>query len=336
LASSKASRIWKRTAVGFSLLAPLAGLLLWFDRSGDTRILAVVGSLLLLTAVAELHRMGTWASLGLGPRLLPGALVLSWIYLQPREPDSVALGVLAQYVWVALAALATHGLAMLARGLALPAIALAWAVLVIFFPGEFASGEWLAATRVPLAVLAGASLVVSALRSPGSAAARRHVGLVLLLSLWVTVPLLAVSEVAGRFGPSGLVSLLILSKIGDIAGYYVGSALGKTHPFPGISPGKTTAGCVGSLVAGCLAGLLCVSAGWLPTGSLGLAGGLLLGAVTNLAAQAGDLFESALKRRAGVKDSGTCLGPAGGILDLTDSLLFTVPLALAAWDWFLR
>ena len=51
----------------------------------------------------------------------------------------------------------------------------------------------------------------------------------------------------------------------------------------------------------------------------------------NLASQAGDLLESVVKRRAGVKDSGTLFGPSGGVLDVVDSLLLSVPTALATW-----
>ena len=322
--------------VGSGLLGVLTALLLLVDKTGDGRILAAVGALLLLASVGELQRMGKWASLGLGSRLLPGALVLSWSYLRTEVPGGEQIGILDQYLWVALAAMASHGLARLAGAMALPALALGWGALAVAVPGELASPAWLAATRVPLAAIAGATIVLHCLPQVRKRAPRATLGLVLLLALWITVPLPAVAAVAPRFGLAGLVSLLILSKVGDIAGYYVGSAMGKSHPFPGISPGKTTAGCVGSLLAGCLGGLVCVNAGWLPSGHLGLLGGVLLGALTNIFAQAGDLFESALKRRAGVKDSATYLGPAGGILDLVDSLLFTVPLALLAWDWFLR
>jgi phosphatidate cytidylyltransferase len=55
------------------------------------------------------------------------------------------------------------------------------------------------------------------------------------------------------------------------------------------------------------------------------------GLVLNLAAQAGDLLESKVKRSAGVKDSSGWLGPAGGLLDVVDSLLLTVPTALVSW-----
>jgi phosphatidate cytidylyltransferase len=138
--------------------------------------------------------------------------------------------------------------------------------------------------------------------------------------------------VARRFGLEGVVVLVALSKIGDIAAYYVGNAFGKSHPFPRISPGKTTAGCVASLVAGVALGAVAVKVGWLtPRGDLGLSAGLLAGLVVNLASQAGDLFESWVKRSAGVKDSSTWMGPAGGVLDVIDSLLLSVPAALLSW-----
>jgi CDP-diglyceride synthetase len=60
--------------------------------------------------------------------------------------------------------------------------------------------------------------------------------------------------------------------------------------------------------------------------------GALLGGLVNLAAQAGDLSESWVKRRAGVKDSSTLLGPSGGVLDVIDSLLLAAPVALVAWS----
>ncbi|MEO0652859.1 MAG: phosphatidate cytidylyltransferase, partial [Planctomycetota bacterium] len=119
-------------------------------------------------------------------------------------------------------------------------------------------------------------------------------------------------------------------KIGDIAGYFVGSAIGKHHPFKRLSPGKTTEGCLGSLVAGGLAGALLGAVGWLPEGR-GVAAGLGIGLVLNLAAQAGDLLESYIKRTAGVKDSSGWMGASGGVLDVTDSLLLTVPAALVVW-----
>ena len=65
--------------------------------------------------------------------------------------------------------------------------------------------------------------------------------------------------------------------------------------------------------------------------ALGVASVLAAAALVNLASQAGDLLESAAKRQAGVKDSGTLFGPSGGFLDLVDSLLLSVPVALLTW-----
>jgi CDP-diglyceride synthetase len=157
----------------------------------------------------------------------------------------------------------------------------------------------------------------------------------LALALWIapllTLPLVWLWHVWNGWGTSGLVALIVLAKVGDIAGYYVGSAIGKLRPFPKISPGKTLAGCWASFVAGTLAGGALTVGGVLPSGPYGVVGGFAAGAAVNLAAQAGDLLESWIKRGAGVKDSGTWFGPSGGVLDLVDSLLLAVPAALLVW-----
>jgi phosphatidate cytidylyltransferase len=153
----------------------------------------------------------------------------------------------------------------------------------------------------------------------------------LFLLPWLVLPLPLATLIHVHYASTGLVALLILSKLGDVAGYYVGNAIGKSHPFPGISPGKTTAGCVGSLIAGTIAGACCHWGGLTPDARFGILSGLLAGAGLNIAAQAGDLAESVLKRFAGVKDSGTAFGPSGGMLDLADSLLLSVPAFLLLW-----
>ncbi len=148
------------------------------------------------------------------------------------------------------------------------------------------------------------------------------------LAVWIAAALPALALIQSVWGFGALVSILVLSKIGDIAGYYVGNAIGKSHPFPKISPGKTTAGCVGSLLVGIAAGGLMAWCEYLPAG---VGAGFVAGALVNVAAQAGDLLESWVKRRAGVKDSGTWFGPSGGLLDLVDSLLLSVPAAMFLW-----
>ena len=151
--------------------------------------------------------------------------------------------------------------------------------------------------------------------------------------LWIALPLPALYLVVIETGVAGLGALILLSKVGDIAGYYSGNLLGARfphHPFPRLSPGKTTVGCLGSFIVGTAAGPL-LAAEWLPDPRWGVASVLAAAALVNLASQAGDLLESAAKRQAGVKDSGTLFGPSGGFLDLVDSLLLSVPVALLTW-----
>jgi len=148
------------------------------------------------------------------------------------------------------------------------------------------------------------------------------------LALWVFPALFALVPLGILYGTAGLVLLVVLSKIGDIFGYFVGRKLGRRHPFPNLSPGKTLAGCVASLVAGCVAGA------WLAPELLpgvDVFSGALFGAGLNLSAQAGDLAESWVKRRTGVKDSSSWVGAAGGVLDVVDSVLFTAPTAVFLW-----
>ena len=124
-----------------------------------------------------------------------------------------------------------------------------------------------------------------------------------------------------------------LAKIGDIAGYYFGNLMGKRKPFPSISPGKTVAGCNASLITAVLIGALLVQLGVLSGARHGLLSGAILGASINVLAQAGDLLESAYKRRAGFKDSGSTFGPSGGMFDLVDSLILSAPAAALLWPY---
>ncbi len=130
---------------------------------------------------------------------------------------------------------------------------------------------------------------------------------------------------AGRTFSAGLCWLVVLMLTVwgmDTAAYAVGKAIGRRKLCPSISPGKTVEGAVAALVAP--AALVSVAGRWL---GLPIHHGLILGIAIGVLGQAGDLFESMLKRRAGVKDSGTLLPGHGGILDRFDSLLFAAPLA---------
>jgi len=108
----------------------------------------------------------------------------------------------------------------------------------------------------------------------------------------------------------------------DILAYLVGSAVGGPKLWPRFSPNKTWSGFIGGLLAGCAAGA--AMAAWLDMGALNYIWGGVLGLVAALATMGGDLWESALKRRFGVKDAGNLIPGHGGLLDRVDGLMFAV------------
>ena len=116
---------------------------------------------------------------------------------------------------------------------------------------------------------------------------------------------------------------LSLNWVGDIAALYIGRLLGRHKLAPRISPAKSWEGAAASLVASVLYGALYFPR-LLPAAPLAEA--LALVGIANIAGQFGDLCESALKRGAGVKDSGTLLPGHGGWLDRVDSTLFALPV----------
>lgn len=135
-------------------------------------------------------------------------------------------------------------------------------------------------------------------------------------------------------GPSLLTFLFCVVWIGDTAALYVGKSYGRRKLAPAVSPNKTWEGSIASVVASILITLFLIFLASLfaKRGSSALAypgsvfHWLLLAIVLNVVAQLGDLAESALKRGAGVKDSGTLLPGHGGILDRIDALLLAAPV----------
>ena len=116
---------------------------------------------------------------------------------------------------------------------------------------------------------------------------------------------------------------LMVNWVGDTGAFYVGRKFGRHKLAPSISPGKSWEGAAASVVTGVAFGMI-----YLPLtirGTSLLAAGLLALAA-NAAGQVGDLAESALKRGAGVKDSGNLLPGHGGLLDRVDSTMFALPV----------
>jgi phosphatidate cytidylyltransferase len=153
--------------------------------------------------------------------------------------------------------------------------------------------------------------------------------------IWIAYPLTLIPLLWKKEdGPALVVFLMVCVWAGDIAALYIGRAFGKHKLAPRLSPGKTWEGSIASIVGSILAAALVVWIGDLLTarGNLllhitePLWQTLILAAVLNIAAQLGDLLESAIKRGAGVKDSGTMLPGHGGILDRIDALLLATPV----------
>jgi phosphatidate cytidylyltransferase len=127
-------------------------------------------------------------------------------------------------------------------------------------------------------------------------------------------------------GRSWVLFLLAVIMLGDTGAYYVGKSLGRKRLAPSLSPNKTVEGLVGG-VAAAVVGALVAARLFLP--DLNLLEAALLGLVLSLLGVGGDLFESALKRSVGVKNSSSLMPGHGGILDRLDSLLFSAPALLA-------
>lgn len=148
-----------------------------------------------------------------------------------------------------------------------------------------------------------------------------------------------------------VIYLMFVVWSGDIFAYFVGKAVGRHRMAPRISPGKTWEGAAASLLASVIVGTLLYNHatdisqfllrlhlieqrdGIFALQKPPLWSTLLLSAALNVAAQLGDLVESAIKRGAGAKDSGTLLPGHGGILDRIDALLFAAPLLWFYGAW---
>jgi phosphatidate cytidylyltransferase len=151
-----------------------------------------------------------------------------------------------------------------------------------------------------------------------------------------------------RNGALYLLVLMLPVWCGDMAAYYVGRAIGKHKLAPRVSPGKSWEGAIASVLGAVVVGLLLfrfigpiaeslrnihlLSPVVMSTSSevpiVPLWAVVLFAVVVNISAQLGDLVESALKRGAGVKDSGTLLPGHGGVLDRIDALLFALPVGM--------
>lgn len=141
--------------------------------------------------------------------------------------------------------------------------------------------------------------------------------------VYVGVPIWSMMTLRGAASAEHVLVLFALVWATDIAAYFGGKRFGKTKLAPAISPGKSWEG-LGFGVLAC--GMVGSIASLIASFPLSPWGGALIGATIAIISQMGDLFESWLKRRAGVKDSGTLIPGHGGILDRVDGLVFAAPV----------
>lgn len=194
------------------------------------------------------------------------------------------------------------------------------------FPLLAAWGQWshagtLAATLVAAAAAAG-------LWPARRAGALAHAGAAVLGAVYVGLLFAYLVLARAAFGPGPLLALLGVVWASDIAAYLVGVRWGRRRLLPAVSPGKSVEGVAAGLAAGAaVAAAAGGVVGW-PAAPGALAGLLVAGIGV-----VGDLWESAMKRAAGVKDSGAWLPGHGGVLDRFDAVLFGVPVGyyLIAW-----
>ncbi len=143
--------------------------------------------------------------------------------------------------------------------------------------------------------------------------------------LWLALAYAAIPAVALAFlrgadtaGIWAIVFLFAVVWATDIFAYFVGRALGGPKLAPSVSPGKTWSGAAGGAIAGMLAGM---AVAWFARPEAGIALAALTALVLSTISQIGDLFESGLKRRFGVKDSGRLIPGHGGVMDRVDGLV---------------
>jgi phosphatidate cytidylyltransferase len=172
----------------------------------------------------------------------------------------------------------------------------------------------------------------------------------LLLLIYIAYPLTLIPQIWNRSEGDGTVLVFFLFLCvwsGDIAALYIGKRFGRRKLAPQLSPNKTWAGAIASILASVVFGVgLILYGDWLTAHGSGFTRlhtdapwwqWLLLAILLNAAAQFGDLLESALKRGAGIKDSGTLLPGHGGLLDRIDALLLAAPIlwfVLVAREFF--
>ncbi len=246
-------------------------------------------------------------------------------------PSNLQLRVVSAVVLIALALAATW-----AGGVWFRALAVAIGAAMYYEWALMAAGRTSLRMRVGTGVLVAvplgmilfgldatmifASIAAAALVTAGASLVLGERGALALALLYATLSAAALALLRGA-DAAGIAAILFLFAAvwaTDIAAYFVGRAVGGPKLAPRISPGKTLSGAAGGAVAGVLAGVAVDLALGQP---LGIALAAPLALALSVVSQAGDLFESAVKRRFGAKDSSSIIPGHGGVMDRVDALV---------------
>ena len=249
-----------------------------------------------------------------GAVLIVLAIVVVW-FAPPAVLEAVALGLVFMGVCelVGLARASGLNVAMW------PSVTGALVTLAAFRLAASASARG-TAIQVILVVQV---IAIAGVMMAGGRAALGTVPASLLPSLYLALPIGALVAIRELEGPAPLFLLMLTVVVSDSAQYYTGRLVGRTPLAPAISPSKTVEGAVGGFAGGALF-FVAAGAWWLPR--LPVAFRVALGLTIVASGIAGDLFESMLKRSAGVKDSSALIPGHGGVLDRIDALLFAAPV----------
>jgi phosphatidate cytidylyltransferase len=251
-------------------------------------------------------------------------LMLRVIAALVLAPVAVAIAWLGGWPWTTLVTFAAIGLYvewLMIVGMARETRVVASGAVALAISGLGLAAGWIDASLLALAL----GLAAVALFSPQ----RRNwiaTGFCYVAAAQIASVLLRLDQTNGFVA---LILVLLVVWVTDIGGYFAGRGIGGPKLWPRVSPRKTWAGAVGGFAAS-----LVVAAGFAAFG-LGKTGPLLLlGAVLSIASQLGDLFESSVKRRFGVKDSSHIIPGHGGLMDRLDG--FVAAVVMAAIFGFLR
>ncbi len=273
----------------------------------------------------------------LNKRLLVSSISVGLIGVLLAFSLSIYVQILFVLLVGALAGVGVWEYAQLARAKDLtPSVKSMVTVAVLEVFAFFSAHKLIVFSEMPATILAIGAVVFFLIHFKDRSSAIFHVAVEFFGVCYVAVPLsfmLAILYPTSITGMSWdgrwwLVYLILVTKVTDVAAYFVGRIWGRVKLAPALSPKKTVEGAVAGFLCaiGCSVLMSCLS-GFVPSAlfDLPLLAAVILGMCIGIAGQVGDLAESLLKRDAVVKDSNVLPG-IGGVLDMVDSLLLTAPI----------